>query len=138
MAKGRKTGGKDFSQGVSGNPAGRPPLPPDVREARKVNQVEFERVMNRLLYLTHSELDAVIQSPETVALEAMLAKMLACAATFGDRQRIETILNRTIGKVVTKVEVTAGQGERRPDEMTDQEIEAKIQELSAALAQKAG
>ncbi len=31
MAKGTKTGGRDFAPGVSGNPAGRPPAPADVR-----------------------------------------------------------------------------------------------------------
>ena len=40
MAKGKKTGGRDFELGNAGGP-GQPPVPSDLVEARKINKIEF-------------------------------------------------------------------------------------------------
>jgi hypothetical protein len=106
MAKGKKTGGRDFAKGVSGNPKGGPGLPKDVKEARKLTQGELERAVNRYLHLSRGELKAAIEAPGTPMIEIMIASIIAQAATKGDQMRLDFILNRIIGKVQDRVEVT--------------------------------
>jgi hypothetical protein len=135
MAKGRKTGGKDFEPGKSGNPAGRPPLPEDVRLAKNINQRQFELIMNDVLFLTKEELQVRYSDPKTPAVERMLVQLVRSAAWGGDPRRVDFILSRLIGKVETKVK--AGEVEkpveRRPEDMTDEELEEQAQALAEKL-----
>jgi hypothetical protein len=138
MPIGKKTGGRDFKPGESGNPAGRPPMSPDVRAARRVNQYEFELICNRLFFLSYDEVRAVAKAKETPALERMMAKLIALACATGDERRIEVLLTRTIGKVETKVQ--AGQTKppapegRRPEEMSDEELDQEARALAERIA----
>jgi hypothetical protein len=106
MAKGKKTGGRDFKPGQSGNPKGGPGLPKDLREARKLGQLELERAVNRLIYLSRSELRAVIENPDTPMFDITIASIIAQAAQKGDQQRLEFVLNRIIGRVKDQIEIT--------------------------------
>lgn len=136
MAKGKKTGGNDFPPGVSGNPAGRPPVPEDLRIARKLNQCEIERCLNELLYLTKEELKRRYADPGTPAIERMMIQLVRSSMWGGDYRRIDFILGRIVGKVDTKVQ--AGVTEKvedgkRPDEMTDEELEAEAQKIAEKI-----
>lgn len=107
MTKPRNTKGlKPFKPGQSGNPGGRPKTPEDLREGRKLNQHELERVINKLLYLDKGQLQEVVRNPETPMLELIAASILAQAAQKGDQQRLEFVLQRMIGKVKDQLEVT--------------------------------
>lgn len=105
MAKGKKTGGKDFQPGQPGGP-GRPTTPEDIKESRKFNQHELERVINKLLYLNRGELQVVIKAADTPMVELIVASILAQAAQKGDQQRKEWVVQRMIGKVKDQLEVT--------------------------------
>lgn len=106
MARGKKTGGKNFEPGNKVG-KGRPPIPEDIKQARKLNQNEFERVANKFLYLTRDELKAALAQPTTTTIELMLGSIIAQAVQKGDHMRLEFMLNRLIGKVtdVVKLEV---------------------------------
>lgn len=108
MAKGTKTGGRDFAPGVSGNPAGRPPAPPDVRAVRTLTQSEIERIANELLEKTRDELKAILDDPRTPAKVAMFARLIKTATYSSDQKRLRFLLDRIVGQVDTKVPV--GQG----------------------------
>jgi hypothetical protein len=95
-----------FKPGQSGNISGRPKLPDDIVQARKVCQLELERIINRLIYLSASELKAVMASPETPMFEIMIASIIAQAAQKGDQMRLEFVLQRMIGKVKDQVELS--------------------------------
>ncbi len=126
MARGKKTGGKDFRPGVSGNPAGRPPLPEDIRAARKLNSLEFERIINELLYLTPQDLDARLTLPSTTALEKLVGKIIQTALQDGAVCRVEFLLSRTIGRAVK----SATDDPPRPTETVDPaEAKAAIRKL---------
>jgi hypothetical protein len=97
---------KPFKPGQSGNPNGRPKVPHDILEARKLNQVELERTVNKYLFTDRFSLQKVIKDPSTKMMDLMVASIMAQAAQKGDQQRLEFILNRLIGKVKDQIEVS--------------------------------
>lgn len=96
---------KRFKPGQSGNPGGRPKLPEDIKKARQLNQVEFERAVNRFLYMTREEMQATLKDPATPMIEIMIGSIMAQGAQKGDQLRLEFVLNRIIGKVQDRIEV---------------------------------
>ena len=106
MARGKKTGGKNWQPGQSGNPKGYKGFPKDLKEARKLNQAELERLVNKYLYFSQEEMDAHVSQPDTPMIEHMVASIISLASTKGDQLRLDFILNRLIGKVKDQVELT--------------------------------
>src|SRR5689334_1629820 len=105
MAKGRKTGGRDWKPGESGNPKGGPGYPQDIRDSRKVTQFELERAINALIHMPEGELAALMESPSTTMFEKMIGSIILAGAGKGDQMRLDFILNRMIGKVKDQLEV---------------------------------
>lgn len=99
MASGFKTGGRDFKPGQSGNPAGRAKLPEDIKEARGLNKIQFERMLNRYLAMSAPEIKTIAESPKTPALDLIVAKVIYEAIKKGDDKRLDFMLNRLIGPV---------------------------------------
>ncbi len=106
MAKGKKTGGKNWQPGQSGNPKGSEGFPVDLKVARKLTQVELERCINKYMNLSHGELLAELENPATTMLEKMIASIVDQSVSKGDQLRLDFILNRVIGKVQERIEVT--------------------------------
>ena len=100
------SGLKPFVKGQSGNPGGRLKLPDDIKEARKLNQIELERLVNKYLWLTADEVKALDKNPATPMMERMILSIVSIAAEKGDQQRLEFILCRLIGKVKDQIEVS--------------------------------
>lgn len=105
MAKGKKSGGRDWEPGESGNPKGPAVLPPDIREARKLNKQEFERIVNKFLYLTPAEIKAIAEDPKTPAFELMIGAIVAKAVTQADTFRAEFLIARLVPKLPEKITV---------------------------------
>jgi hypothetical protein len=103
MSKGRKTGGRNFKPGNKANPHGRPQVPPEVKEARKLNQSQMELIFNKLIHMTEVELKAHWTNPQTPKFEKIVCKILNEAEIRGDHYRLDFVLNRLIGKVTEKV-----------------------------------
>lgn len=94
-------GGKrstSFKIGQSGNPNGRPKVPIDLKEAKNVNKIEFERVLNKYMYLAVPDIDTAMKSRELPMIEMIVAKIVAKAFNEGDQRRLEFIIDRLIGK----------------------------------------
>lgn len=106
MARGKKTGGRDFKPGESGNPAGQTPLPADIKEARKLNKQEIERVLNKFLHLPLEELAAFVQDKRSPVLESLVARILLEAIKRGDQVRLEWVFQRLVGKIEEKINMT--------------------------------
>lgn len=107
MAYGRKTGGRDFQPG---NP-GRPPLPEDLKQARKLLRDDFERISHGLLQLSKTKLQEVMKDPDTPALELLVASIIAKGVSGGDQHRTEFLLDRLIGPVPKAVEISDPDGQ---------------------------
>jgi hypothetical protein len=105
MAKGFKSGGKDFRPGQSGNPKGRPALPEDIKEARTLNKLEFERIVNKYLYLTPDEILAIVNSHQAPSIELMIASIINSATKHGDHFRLNFLLDRVIGPIVKEAKI---------------------------------
>ena len=100
-----------FQPGVSGNPSGRPKLPPDIAKARSLNQLELERIVNKFLWLDRASIKAIADDPATPAMELMVAAIIGKAVVLGDEKRVEFILTRLLGKPANspiKLELTGG------------------------------
>lgn len=104
IARGQKTGGRDFKPGQSGNPKGPPKLSPDVKAARKINRLEFERVATEMLNKTADEIKATAKDPQTRGLELIVSTILMKGIQNGDQFRLNFFLERLIGKVSDKVQ----------------------------------
>lgn len=110
MALGKKTGGRNFEPGVVTNPNGRPKLPEDIKEARKLNKEEIERLLNSYLGLTQEELKSKLQDPKTPTLELLMARIVVEAIKKGDERRLDFLLNRLIGPVPKSLDVKSEDG----------------------------
>lgn len=97
MGRGGKTK-TSFKPGQSGNPNGRPQVPIDLKESRSVNKNEFERVLNKYMYMTGPEINSALKSDSLPMMELIVAKILAKAFNEGDQRRLEFVIDRLIGK----------------------------------------
>ena len=105
MAKGRKTGGKDFVKGDTR--AGRPPQPLDVKEIRKLTTEEFVRALNRYWRMTKAEIQAQARNTALPAGDLAIIAVLHGAIGSGDQRRLEFLLNYMIGKLIQPLKVDA-------------------------------
>lgn len=109
MAYGRKTGGRNFKPGQSGNPNGRPVLPEEIKEARRLNKAEFERILNQYIHMPLEDIKTRASDPTTPALEVLVAKILAEGIKRGDEKRLNFIVDRLVGPVKRKVSLDGGE-----------------------------
>jgi hypothetical protein len=106
MAKGMKTGGRNFQKGVSGNPNGRPKLPPEIKQIQKMSPTFVRAMINKLSRMTKDELAIHLKDPKTPVLEVTLGSIYAKAIKDGDYMRLNFLLDRTIGKVKEEVDIS--------------------------------
>jgi hypothetical protein len=106
MAKGKKTGGKDWQPGVSPNPSGRVPTPAPLKDARRLNKTEFELVVNKYLWCSLAELELVATDKTIPVMEAWIVAIMARGIKSGDWGGNEWIAQRIMGKVKDQLEVS--------------------------------
>lgn len=103
MARGKKTGGKNWQPGQSGNPAGGPGLPQDLRDTRKMTSADVTRILTMLMDLSPTE--RLAYQPKTT-LEEIVLSLVGKAIEDGCTNRLNLLFDRIIGKVKDKLEVT--------------------------------
>ncbi len=90
MARGKKSGGKDFKPGNPGGP-GRPVVPEELKTARAINKVELERVLNKYINISFNELVSAMKDPSTTTLDLTVCKIISEAIKRGDQSRLAFI-----------------------------------------------
>ncbi len=106
MAKGRKTGGRNYTPGTSGNPGGLSKLPKDIREIKQLTEREFTLLMVKYMDTPVKKLKLHYQAMELPGKDLMIISVIYMAVKFGDYKRVEFLLNRLIGKVKDQVDHT--------------------------------
>jgi hypothetical protein len=101
MAKGMKTGGRNFGPGHKG---GRPKTPADVKRARKLTSIAFTRLCNRFLGMTRFDLAKAVNDQGATALELLVASIVHSAVSEADERKATFLLERMIGKVTDRIE----------------------------------
>ena len=91
-----------FKPGQSGNPSGKPPLPPAMIQARKHNQKKVAELLNSLVNMTDAELEKAAGS-DSPQLEQMVGAAFKKAKQ-GEYSALNFILDRLIGRVTEKIE----------------------------------
>lgn len=99
------SGHPNFQIGWKGGP-GRPLIPEDVKGCRALNQIELERLLNWLIHLPMEELKDLGKNPETPSMVCVVCAIILLAVKNGDPMRIDFILNRLLGRVKDRVEVS--------------------------------
>lgn len=93
-----------FKKGQSGNPKGGKPLPPEVKEARKMNANEMHLALNKFMFLSLEDLEKAKADPQNTAIELLCLKILIMGLKTGDPKYADYFFNRLIGKVKEEVE----------------------------------
>lgn len=136
MAKGRKTGGKDFPKGVCPNPEGRPPLSPDAKAFRRLTQTEVIELISELKDATLTEIEDALRDSETPAMKAWLCRVFLEGIEGGDIIRLNAVWDRVLGKPKQALEHSGRDGgpieTRDASSLTDEQLDGRI----LALAQK--
>ena len=88
----RKTNGTFDDGNEFGAGYGRPRIPQDIRDARKLNRTEVERVINEMLGWSIKELKAFTDNADNKVFECLVASILAKAIHQGDQQRLDFVL----------------------------------------------
>lgn len=122
MAVGKKTGGKDFTPGNPGGP-GRPPIPDDIKNARRLNRQEVERTVNLFLYMSEAEIDAKLQDKTTVMLEHLVGSIVLRAKRDGDPARMNFLIEQVLGSLPKNFNI------RNYSELSDDAVQDKIKKL---------
>lgn len=96
-----------WKKGVSGNPRGKKPLPPDLHGLKSMfNQDLVEKTFIKYMMMSVDEMAKVGEDRTLPALDHVIMMIIRKAGLDGDQQRLDFLLNRTIGKVVDKTENT--------------------------------
>lgn len=138
MAKGKKTGGRNFEAGQSGNPQGRPPQPEALREAKRLFRDQFEQLVLDLQGLTLGQLQGVIDDPNTPALKLGIATALAKGISLGDTGRMSFFLDRLVGPVPKAVELSGADGQPLPPLVshTSAELTVLLAEIHSQIKER--
>lgn len=103
---GKKSGGRDFKPGQSGNPGGTSKVDRELMVIRKLSKEKFKELANILISGTREDLERMLASPGTSALTEMVIKVVLGIAERGDMTSLDRLLDRLIGKVKDEVDVT--------------------------------
>jgi hypothetical protein len=95
-----------WKKGQSGNPKGKPKRDPDVIAATKLTRENVERAISKYLKCSYEDLKKLIAEKKGQNVELIIARIIEKAISSADYQGMNFLLDRLIGKVKDKVEVT--------------------------------
>ena len=115
-----------FKKGVVTNPNGRPPDPPELKEIKKLTKGELAILFNKVL---HSKPDELNNFNGTV-LEKWLASIVFHGIKSGDFSRLHPFIDRLLGKVPDKIEVS------EVESMSDEDLLSAAEEALMSMREK--
>jgi hypothetical protein len=109
MAIGRKTGGRNFKPGQSGNPSGEKPSKEKL-ELRRLTRDELVALIRKTAFMPRVDLDDRMNDPSLPLLEVCILRIFDKVIQTGDHSGIEWLMSRSIGKVKEEMDVTHNDG----------------------------
>lgn len=106
MAAGRKTGGKNFVKGQSGNPNGRPALPPELRKKRKLSYADYIDSIQFFATADKAEVEQAVQDESVPFYKHLIAIVLWQAKITGNMTQYFQLIDRLFGKTKESVDVS--------------------------------
>jgi hypothetical protein len=106
MPKGKKFGGKDWKKGESGNPNGRPPLPPEVKAIRALTHQEIKELGEVILGCNRDDLELIVKNHEATVLRRWIAKVALNGLDHGNMMTLNALLDRIVGSTPKELKVT--------------------------------
>lgn len=94
-----------FKPGQSGNPSGKPKMPEELQKANKLSAKKFIEYVNRYINMDREDIKEDMKRPEATMLELLVAGMISRAVSQQDPVRANFILDRTIGKVIDRMQI---------------------------------
>lgn len=88
-----------FQPGQSGNPSGRPKMPEEILEAKRLTKTQLEAILQKFIWMPKPELEKVMSDPNVVMIEAMVGSIIMRAINDGCTMRLNFLLDRLVGKV---------------------------------------
>ena len=117
MAKGRKTGSKEFLPGIDPrrNLKGRPRGCSELLSLRRRNSEDVAREIDRIMHMDREEIIKLGNSKDAQIFDIICARIASRSAGKADYSAFDFLLNRSIGKVKDVSEVKISDGlERTP------------------------
>lgn len=128
-----------YKKGETGNPFGFLPVGEDIKNARKLTRTEFERLVNKYLYMSLKDIEIAVKDKNLTTIELMICSIVYKALTEGDDKRLNFLLDRTIGQSVKRIKVTTEQedGPRRiPVDVSPEEKLEMLDRLRKRIMQE--
>lgn len=88
-----------FKPGVSGNSAGRPPLPEHLREVAMFRKQEINALFAKFLRMNRDELMDVVEDPKTEAIDLWICSAIIGGINKKDISNLITMIERMFGRV---------------------------------------
>lgn len=141
MAKGKKTGGRNFKKGQSGNPKGPATMSPEERALKRMSRIEFERIANKYLFSTKGEIRKALEDPNLLAIDLAVVSAIH-EAIKGEGRMLDFLLTRLIGRVTQPIEHSGPEGGPIPvqnlSHLSDEELDLQLRQVQARLKMAVG
>lgn len=122
-----------WKKGQSGNPGGRPKLPPELRAIKALSVEEINRLVSKYARMAPQDVSALVDAGAIPMLELCIARIFQESAAKGDNMRLSFLLDRAVGKVKEVVQDEDDESWREIQELTDQELVKLVKERLPAL-----
>jgi hypothetical protein len=134
---GIKSGGRDIKPGEVLNPHGGPKLSPDARKFKKLTLEEYVTLIHKVLKMNLEDMDKVLQDPKATCLEKYVVNIAKIGGTGGDTSRLSFLLERLIGKVTEKIDLSSKDRSMSPNRIDLSKLSTAELETLLALQHKA-
>jgi hypothetical protein len=94
-----------WKPGQSGNPAGGPKDPPEIKKIKNLTKIELIEVANLIIKGNLDELMDLKDNPDASVLQVMIAGVAIRVMKKGDMTALDILLNRLIGKVKDEIDI---------------------------------
>lgn len=119
---------KPFKKGQSGNPGGALKMPPELRKAKRMGQIEFEELLFKYLQMPVGEIKTLAKDPNLKSLDMIVLSVITGAIKYSDHARLGFLLDRLLGKVTEKRVIDVNIKYK-----TKEEIQTEIDSIDARL-----